>query len=113
GVGLVASVAGLDRELEEADLVITGEGRLDRTSLEGKVVGEVLGRAQALGIPCLVLAGSAEAETVAQVQGRGAVVRITSSQGSGPPLPERAASELASAAAAACLELAGPRAARQ
>jgi glycerate kinase len=38
----VARAAGLDRALEGADLVVTGEGRLDRTSFEGKVVGGVL-----------------------------------------------------------------------
>jgi glycerate 2-kinase len=39
---VVARAAGLDHALERADLVVTGEGRLDRTSFEGKVVGGVL-----------------------------------------------------------------------
>jgi glycerate 2-kinase len=42
GFDVVARAAGLDRALELADLVVTGEGRLDRTSFEGKVVGGVL-----------------------------------------------------------------------
>ena len=42
GFDVVARAAGLDRALEGADLVVTGEGRLDRTSFEGKVVGGVL-----------------------------------------------------------------------
>jgi glycerate kinase len=42
GFDVVARAAGLDRALERADLVVTGEGRLDRTSFEGKVVGGVL-----------------------------------------------------------------------
>jgi glycerate kinase len=42
GFDVVARAAGLDRGLEGADLVVTGEGRLDRTSFEGKVVGGVL-----------------------------------------------------------------------
>jgi glycerate 2-kinase len=42
GFDVVARAAGLDRALEDADLVVTGEGRLDRTSFEGKVVGGVL-----------------------------------------------------------------------
>jgi glycerate 2-kinase len=42
GFDVVARVAGLDRSFQEADLVVTGEGRLDRTSFEGKVVGGVL-----------------------------------------------------------------------
>jgi glycerate kinase len=42
GFDVVARAAALDRALEGADLVVTGEGRLDRTSFEGKVVGGVL-----------------------------------------------------------------------
>jgi glycerate kinase len=42
GFDVVARVAGLDRALEGADLVVTGEGKLDATSFEGKVVGGVL-----------------------------------------------------------------------
>jgi glycerate kinase len=42
GFDVVARAAGLDRALEGADLVVTGEGRLDRPSFEGKVVGGVL-----------------------------------------------------------------------
>ena len=42
GFEVVARAAGFDRALEEADLVVTGEGRLDRPSFEGKVVGGVL-----------------------------------------------------------------------
>jgi glycerate kinase len=38
--------------------VITGEGRLDATSWAGKVVGGVVGRAAAAGVPVLVVAGS-------------------------------------------------------
>jgi glycerate kinase len=40
---------------------VTGEGRLDGTSLAGKVVGGVLRRSAAAGIPVLVLAGTVEA----------------------------------------------------
>jgi len=42
GFEVIARVTGLDRALEEADLVVTGEGRLDATSFLGKVVGGVL-----------------------------------------------------------------------
>lgn len=56
GFGLVAQLTGLERHLAAADLVVTGEGRLDATSLSGKVVSGVLrlldGRA-----PALVVAG--------------------------------------------------------
>jgi glycerate kinase len=41
GFELVADLLGLDRAIERADLVITGEGRLDATSFTGKVVGSL------------------------------------------------------------------------
>jgi glycerate 2-kinase len=55
---VVASAVGLEEAMEGADLVVTGEGRLDVTSLEGKVVGGVLDWAADLGVPhCAVIAG--------------------------------------------------------
>ena len=51
GFEVVAAAVGLQDALEGADLVLTGEGRLDATSFEGKVVGEVLEWAADLGVP--------------------------------------------------------------
>ena len=59
GFDLVADRLGLDERLAETDLVVTGEGRVDATSLTGKVVGRVLERAEAAGIEALVVAGDA------------------------------------------------------
>jgi glycerate kinase len=42
GFDVVARAAGLDDALSGAELVVTGEGKLDATSFEGKVVGGVL-----------------------------------------------------------------------
>ncbi len=42
GFDVVAVAAGLEEAMRDADLVVTGEGRLDVTSFEGKVVGGVL-----------------------------------------------------------------------
>ena len=44
GFGLVADFVGLDERLEPADIVMTGEGRLDAQSFRGKVVGQVIDR---------------------------------------------------------------------
>lgn len=57
GYRLVADLVGLDRALDGADRVVTGEGALDRTSFDGKVVGGVIGDARARGLPVLVVAG--------------------------------------------------------
>ena len=54
GADAVARLTGLDEALASADLVVTGEGRFDATSHEGKVVGRVLRSASA---PVLVIAG--------------------------------------------------------
>jgi len=50
GFDVVAAAAGLDDALTGADLVVTGEGRLDEGSFAGKVVGGVLGRLRTAGV---------------------------------------------------------------
>src|SRR6185369_5504660 len=60
GAATVAEHAGLPAALADADLVITGEGRYDATSLTGKVVGGVLNLAAARAagpVPVLLVAG--------------------------------------------------------
>ncbi|MCZ7437755.1 glycerate kinase [Micromonospora sp. WMMC241] len=57
GAAAVAELAGLADALADADLVLTGEGRFDETSLGGKVVGTLLDTAAAAGVPVQVVAG--------------------------------------------------------
>ncbi|MFE9424813.1 glycerate kinase [Kitasatospora sp. NPDC006697] len=57
GASTVADLLRLDAALADADLVITGEGRFDATSLRGKAVGEVLARAERAGATARVVAG--------------------------------------------------------
>lgn len=57
GAQRIAAIAGLPAALAGADLVITGEGRYDETSLGGKVVGAVLAAAEAAGVAAAVVAG--------------------------------------------------------
>lgn len=57
GFDLFARRAGLRRRVHRADLVITGEGALDDSSVMGKGVGELAGICHARKIPCLGLAG--------------------------------------------------------
>ena len=63
GFDLVAAWLDLERRLAAADLVITGEGRFDDTSLQGKGPGAVAARALALGKPVHVFAGRAAVST--------------------------------------------------
>ncbi len=57
GAAAVAELVGLDAALDRADLVVTGEGRLDATTVEGKVVSEVQWRAVGRRVPVAVVAG--------------------------------------------------------
>jgi glycerate 2-kinase len=60
GVDLVMNTVGFPERIGRADLCFTGEGRLDPSSFQGKVIAGV-SRACAQGeIPCIVLAGSIE-----------------------------------------------------
>lgn len=61
GAGAVADLQGLDAALAGADLVVTGEGRLDATTAAGKVVAAVARRASANGVPTAAVVGSAAA----------------------------------------------------
>jgi glycerate kinase len=57
GAAELSRLAGLDRALAGADLVITGEGRFDATSLTGKICGTVLAAAAVAGVPVALVAG--------------------------------------------------------
>ena len=57
GFDMVADEVGLHDHLRAADLVITGEGQLDITSFEGKVVGGVVDLAHTARIPVGVICG--------------------------------------------------------
>jgi glycerate kinase len=60
GAALVADVVGLRDALQDASLVLTGEGRVDAKSYAGMVVGHVLDEARPLGVPVAIVAGDAE-----------------------------------------------------
>jgi glycerate kinase len=58
GFDLVSAWLDLPARLATADLVVTGEGRFDATSLGGKGPGSLVRAAHALGKPVQVFAGS-------------------------------------------------------
>ncbi|PWK82627.1 glycerate kinase [Lentzea atacamensis] len=57
GAGLVRELSGLDAALDDADVVITGEGSFDWQSLRGKLITAVAGGAAERGVPCIAIAG--------------------------------------------------------
>lgn len=58
GAELLLDALDFDRLVADADLVITGEGRMDEQTLMGKLPLRVLRRAAAHGVPVIALAGS-------------------------------------------------------
>lgn len=58
GVEVVAELSGLAEAMQGADLVITGEGRLDAQSLHGKTPMGVARIAKAAEVPVVAIAGS-------------------------------------------------------
>ena len=58
GVELIASLAGLDDALQGAQLVFTGEGRMDRQTLLGKTPAGVARYGQRHGATVIAMAGS-------------------------------------------------------
>lgn len=57
GAALVAGAVGLAGALAGADLVLTGEGRLDEQTADGKVVSAVSRLAREAGVPVVAVAG--------------------------------------------------------
>lgn len=58
GVDIVFRAIELDHHLEGADLVFTGEGRMDSQDIYGKAPMKVAEHAQAMGIPSIAIVGS-------------------------------------------------------
>jgi glycerate kinase len=58
GIDLVLDTIGFDGHLAGADLVLTGEGRLDAQTLGGKAVSGIALRAKAAGVPVGAIVGS-------------------------------------------------------
>jgi len=94
GAEWVLERVGFDAALAKADLLITGEGAFDRTSLVGKATGEVVRRAQGARKKVAVVAG-----TVKEVAGVHAV------GGSGRPLDAAGITALAEQATREALGL--------
>ena len=70
GFDLISSWFSIDELINNADFVITGEGRFDKTSLNGKGPFEVIRQSSQSDIPSLVLAGSVDNEVKRHVKGK-------------------------------------------
>lgn len=61
GFDVVAERLDLRRAVSDADLVVTGEGRLDKTSLHGKATGSLVALCERDSVPSVVIAGEVAA----------------------------------------------------
>lgn len=100
GIDLVLSATGFTEALDEATLVITGEGRFDAQSLMGKATGGIMRLANIKNVPVAILAGKIHDRNVALDGQTHAMLEITPP---GMPLeqaldPETAVSNLCQAA---------------
>jgi glycerate kinase len=62
GIDMILSVSGLEEELHDTNLVITGEGKIDLQSMEGKVIGRIAGLANERKIPAIAFCGRLDME---------------------------------------------------
>lgn len=58
GIVIILDTANFDAAIEDADLIITGEGRIDGQSLRGKVPVGIAARAKRYNIPVVAIVGS-------------------------------------------------------
>jgi glycerate kinase len=57
GAEWISALTNLPAQIADADVVLTGEGRFDETSLGGKLVGETVAACRRAGITVGVIAG--------------------------------------------------------
>jgi glycerate kinase len=104
GVDLVMEATGFDEKLGRADVVITGEGRIDAQTAFGKTALGVARRAADAGRRCIAVGGGVEPEGITALGRLGVTV---------VPVAERPGTvEAAMAAGAAPVERCGERIAR-
>lgn len=58
GAREILALSRFEEKIQKADLVITGEGRSDAQSGEGKITGVIAGECRKWNIPCVVISGS-------------------------------------------------------
>lgn len=65
GTELIIEAGDIERKISRAELVITGEGKIDDQSGEGKVVGRIAALAKKYGVPCIGCCGVTELDEAA------------------------------------------------
>jgi glycerate kinase len=66
GPAFVLGALGFDDRMRAAAFVVTGEGRIDEQTLQGKLVGEVATRCRQSGVPCHGVVGKIDLDPFSQ-----------------------------------------------
>ena len=68
GIDIVLDVCRFEKELKDADLVITGEGRIDGQSVQGKVLYGIGTRAKKADVPVIAIGGGVRSDSEALLE---------------------------------------------
>ena len=77
GIDLLLDAVDFDRKITNADWIITGEGKADRQTAEGKVPAGVLKRAKKANIPVMLIAGKVEDKACLKQMGFARIVQVS------------------------------------
>lgn len=77
GIDIVLDAVGFDKIAADADLVMTGEGKMDSQTLTGKAPMGILRRCKRLGIPVVGVSGSVNDDDALLAAGFSSVTSIT------------------------------------
>ncbi len=98
GAPYIADQFDMDYKLLVADLVLTGEGRLDDISFRGKAVGEVVRKAQRLSRQTIILSGESRISNT-EIPEHTTIVEIDAFHDNAPESAEESRSRLLNATA--------------
>ena len=60
GIDMVIEASGIEKEIDNTNLIITGEGKMDKQTLDGKVVSKMAALANERNIPVIAFCGISE-----------------------------------------------------
>jgi len=82
GIEFILDTVKFEEMLRGANLVITGEGKADAQTRQGKAADGVLRRAKAAGVPVILMAGQIENREQLEADGYARIININESQNS-------------------------------
>lgn len=79
GIDLLLDIISFDEQIQDADIILTGEGKSDKQTLMGKVPDGILKRAKKKGIPVHLLSGAIEDSDILKQAGFASISSINES----------------------------------